>query len=715
MDTDKLSSCIFEASRLLENKEYRAAFISLSDAADITGDDSIRQDVRRLRSRYFYLLRFLADNAGDVTGDIAAIHAAANGIVERLKTAVHLSYNNFIGAELRFESLRPEDNFSSVVSDYLSEAERLQTDPEALRTLRSRTLLDRLSTDIFNRLAAASPDNDTNLAESILFDSTILLSHRRMWTYALAFAVTECHSYRHIGLLMKAGDYKELQHTAQSLLALLLLGHFLPADYNAALRKYFADRPGVLYNIMTTLVEMRHDISADAMKMSSGINIGSIDDLSKIADNPAMGELQKVFESMLAGADVLFDSLGQQRSHPFFGTVANWFMPFDAGHSALWEVFDGEGALIGESIANSPFMADGDKYATVLSLTMLPQQNRARALSAMVDQQLSLMQSYDYQSAMEHIGQHTDSPAAALKTIRRFCMVYPQAGNSPRLQFASLLGDEGQFKNFELLNLSDEETYRLGIKAGEYGLPNDAADILGYSLAQYIDAEDLTQIGELYRENEDSEIEEFNNAVRVYGLALLALGEYAEAEKYFIYYQQENPDDTDTIVSAARQYASAGYIDHAMPMILAALDTAPENTDLLELYVSTLIKDGDSDDALPSAEKLNFLSDTPETRLLLLKARFAAGDFDGVIDLFPNIAESTSEADAAYALSLWFGGLHRRAIDFAGVRRLSSGIIQSTAMTLTGQSGDIDKLLLSAQCMADIIDYDKDTDIENTF
>ena len=99
------------------------------------------------------MLRFIADHPSSAKmSEIKSITDDIKSILSDLDRAIESQNDSLYASQLRFESLRPEENIQSIISDYLSEAERLRTDVASLTDSRGRSKLERLACDIFNRL-----------------------------------------------------------------------------------------------------------------------------------------------------------------------------------------------------------------------------------------------------------------------------------------------------------------------------------------------------------------------------------------------------------------------------------------------------------------------------------------------------------------------------------------------------------------------------------
>lgn len=147
----------------LDRSNIRRALGLLRTVAKRLNCPEISKDIDKIEGRYFYMLRFLYSNPSATQNtEIKIITNTIGDIITSLRRRIEAQGDTLYGAQIRFEELRPEENLQSIVSDYLSEAERLRTDTAALTDPRSRAMLERLANDIFNRLwTVGKLDQDT--------------------------------------------------------------------------------------------------------------------------------------------------------------------------------------------------------------------------------------------------------------------------------------------------------------------------------------------------------------------------------------------------------------------------------------------------------------------------------------------------------------------------------------------------------------------------
>ncbi len=450
MNNDKISQnrrLLYDAVSDLNKYKYAAAIRKLRKAAEALADNVQLKKLDDVESRYFYMLRYISTYALCEQKDIDDIASKIKDIAAELSRDIVAGDNTMYGAQLRFERLRPEENLQSIISDYLSEAERLRTDTSALIDSRSHAALERLSIDIFNRLwTNYRLDDDTHaLLDDILADTSISAVDRELWINALGLSLFYYPDRGVVNLLLKALSAHERRiHIAAAVWLLLFvtafagnIGKELEQTIWNHIHQSALDIIDVYRQIIQKVSDKGKDLFHDLSSLSQrfrGLNLSDAEALKNIdLSSDDYDTIKRFNEAQTSGADVFGQSIGNMRYFPFFATLANWFIPFDSRHSLLADITDGEGAEIAESIAMMPHIADSDKYALLLSMSQMPLHMRSQALSSIVDGMRSMSDTPEFKDAMSAIRNVPDSALVAnqILQISRFVTKYPKVKEFP--------------------------------------------------------------------------------------------------------------------------------------------------------------------------------------------------------------------------------------------------------------------------------------------
>lgn len=458
---DNARRAIAAARQNVRDKALSSAFVELRKAA--AASPALLPRIDRLEAEYFYMLRFVA--AGNDVSDLAANTAATAAGVETLLRIIERTVKadtepTIFAGMLRYARRRPEENLESLISDYLAELDNVRNDTASLTDTGRRKNLERMASDIFNRLwieTGISTDERT-LLSSILADDTIPAYDRVLWLNAIGLSLLDSPDDAYLGLLAEARQSGEAILSTAAAVWFVLAVNAIDSDSNdidgARIADMTSSHPE---DIPTVILEWCRSLGTDSISQSLNINtdprlreIGrKFNEKLRNADPEKLDELMmnsewltenigsEGFDSMKNfidaqrnGDDVFMATLGKMRSFPFFGTLSNWFLPFHTAHSALAPVVDGEGAALAETIAIMPNLCDSDKFALLLSMAQTPAQMRDAALAAMSQQMHSAMNSDEMQ---EMIGRLSPDNRRVLinnhiKNIYRFFNLFHARG-----------------------------------------------------------------------------------------------------------------------------------------------------------------------------------------------------------------------------------------------------------------------------------------------
>ncbi|VAW20810.1 FIG00898328: hypothetical protein [hydrothermal vent metagenome] len=125
---------------------------------------------------------------------------------------------------------------------------------------------------------------------------------------------------------------------------------------------------------------------------------GSIEDKNPeweeiFKDSPGiMDKMEEFAKLQMEGADVFLSSFSMLKNFPFFGELANWFMPFFKENPEM-RIDSGASGKTNqkfiETLMHSPVLCNSDKYSFFLSIRNIPEENKemiANAIKAEMDQ-----------------------------------------------------------------------------------------------------------------------------------------------------------------------------------------------------------------------------------------------------------------------------------------------------------------------------------------
>lgn len=130
--------------------------------------------------------------------------------------------------------------------------------------------------------------------------------------------------------------------------------------------------------------KLRTEILPDLMKAGQKMQ-ERLDDAQKEEDfNPNWLENDSEIESrirefgelQMSGADVYFANFSELKRLSFFQSPHAWFLPFDKRHTAIAELFTGNGKSVLDTFIENGVLCNSDKYSFCLSIKQMPEMQR---------------------------------------------------------------------------------------------------------------------------------------------------------------------------------------------------------------------------------------------------------------------------------------------------------------------------------------------------
>lgn len=635
--TDKAITAINEG-------RLSSAFPLLRQAADAVGSAELPADIDKLEKRYFYFLRFLGESNGDFSPekDIRELSDSAMELVGKaFEAAYRQAGDNPVGAQLRFESLRPEETFESVVSDFLSELSRLRKDTGALTDTRSRATLERLGNDIFKRIWAAQviSEDMERLIESLILDSSVPAYFREQIVSAVGLGTETHNGRRRIMILHEAmkSDNKRIAMNAEIWLALatVLTSFRYPAG-----RLPHAEE--IYHAAVRSILPVDRTMMPDLMSLGRSMT-------EKNLENPDLSgkdyeAIHKIFEAQSRGEDIFGGMLGHIRNQPFFSDIANWFLPFHSDHSALADIVDGEGAVVADLMDSMPTLNDGDKYGLMLSLSMMPAQLRSSQLSVMAETLHRLSGTDEFRQALEEskltdkmlIGQITGN-------IHRFLTENKDGRASKSATYINEIF-------YNLVKLLPDGADFSQERALIRKLSSTGHDSLAIDLFRHMpvesDSETLAAVA--------LSTERINLTDEAQVLYRLALGRDGE--------------NLDALAGLARLRFKRHDYATVIALLEAKEDSIADKPDLLRTLGLAYLRSGDHEKALATFHNLDYILNDGESKALIASALTASGDLENADIYFLGALESITSPELYIrrGIHLWLSGNRNEALDFFG-------------------------------------------------
>ncbi len=140
-------------------------------------------------------------------------------------------------------------------------------------------------------------------------------------------------------------------------------------------------------------------------------------------------KLEEISRMQMEGSDVFMSAFSMLKNFPFFNEISNWFIPFYKENEPAEKALQTEEQYIDvskfvNSLANSAFMCNSDKYSFCFNVQMIPQQQKSQ-ITELFKMELQGMEELSKED--ELINQQTKDKTVItqyLQDIYRFYMLY---------------------------------------------------------------------------------------------------------------------------------------------------------------------------------------------------------------------------------------------------------------------------------------------------
>lgn len=669
-----------------------SSFALLNRIATDLGSDSLAAATRKVESRYFYLLRFVggSDGAFSAAKDTDRIRRETERLLATAACLVMEADTTAIkGSQLRYQRRRPEENLESITSDFLSEQDRLRTDPMALTDSHRRERLEQLATDIFRRIRATDPftEDKERLIETLIGDRGIPSYFRELILNAVGLGMESYLQPWRMRLLSNAvaSDENRIAIAAEVwiVLGIALSGRKITPEIPLP---HIAD---IRYALLRAMIPAENSLSG---LMSAG---------RKMQANPFgqpdlnAGEyeaIKRIQEAQMRGEDVFGSTLGRMRRFPFFNETANWFLPFHSAHSALSDIVDGEGAAVADMIEQIPVLTDGDKFAMVLSMSAMPASMRSKALTAMVDNIRQIADSEEFREAINS-SKPTDKMLVgqAVTTVFRYLRDNSEGARTDlaAIDGVALVGrilhliPDGEIDGKEEIN-----TIRDLCRIGRYRQALGIYDAFAGRIDS--DPETLCMLAE---------------AAKHEGRRDRMISFYEDA-------LTQSPGFLPALLGIAKANAEDGKPAKNAALLESYAEKYSSEPAFLALLGDSLLANGDVEKAIETYHNLDYISKDKNAKAPLAWAMTIAGDYENASRFFSAADDSAApETQVRKGILLWLSG--KRAESLALLRNVR-GIISSE--DFDRHFSDAARQLKSAEDNADlglvteILNYGADID-----
>lgn len=331
-------------------------------------------------------------------------------------------------------------------------------------------------------------------------------------------------------------------------------------------------------------------------------------------------KLKEMSELQMEGADVYMSTFAQLKTYPFFHDMANWFYPFDAQHSSVVRAFSttaNKRNILLDSILQSGFFCNSDKYSFCLTITQIPPNQREMMTQQFEAQNEALSEAKHYEKMLAYSQRAETISNQYIQDLYRFFKIYPR-----RHEFRDLFE--------ESLNLQYCKTLKDTFNNVEHM----------FTLAGYFFAKDyLLEALMLYQDI----IKETEGNAEIYqkiGYCFQKNKNYSKAIEAYLQADLLKPDNVWTNRHLAISYRQSGQYDKALEYYKKVEAAQSENLTVILQIGLCLAELKQYDEALAYFFKLEYLdNESIKSQRAIAWCSFVTRKFEQAMKYYSKILE----------------------------------------------------------------------------
>ena len=300
--------------------------------------------------------------------------------------------------------------------------------------------------------------------------------------------------------------------------------------------------------------------------------------------------MREITEWQMEGVDVNMSTFSQLKRYPFFYNICNWFRPFDAWQADMLAVVGnphGAASPIAETILQSNFMCDSDKYSFCYAIREIPETQRNVMMSQLKEQNKALKESADMPDLKRVSKQTTQSILRQyVQNLYRFFKLFTNAQEF-----------DNPFNHLVLCPMQRNPLYHVITS------PDCLFNFIGLNIKQkrYLRAiEFFVRVEGLYPELMEA------TQLQQLGLCYQKLKMYPEAIEEYTKADLMKPDSYWTVHHLAQCHRELGHYEKALEYYEMAEGMKPDNLSLTFHVAELLYELGEYEEALPRLHKVDY-------------------------------------------------------------------------------------------------------------
>lgn len=377
---------------------------------------------------------------------------------------------------------------------------------------------------------------------------------------------------------------------------------------------------------------LQDELFVDMQKMAPDLRkfgMGDIDSIQETANPEWMDELEKsglgskireFSELQLEGADVMHSSFMNLKGSSFFRDMHNWFLPFDAEHSRIAPLLEGN-ALMKQLLETiGPQLCNSDRYSFILSVESIPSALRGSAMGAMGGE----LEAMKEQTRADVPTGDADKLDAAIKgylqDLYRFYKVYER---------------KNEFDDIFCTTISPDLPL-----IGRYMQKRETL----LHIAEFLfRRKHYEEAANLYAELTDGKGSTDTTLLQKWGFSLQQQGRYEEALAAYIRAELIDTENEWLLRRMAHCYRLLHRPAEAADIFTQLFERHPDEAALLLQKGNALVEDGQYNEALKSFFQYEFsVEDAAKARRPIAWCLFLTGQYERACDYYGMILDSDS-------------------------------------------------------------------------
>ena len=276
-------------------------------------------------------------------------------------------------------------------------------------------------------------------------------------------------------------------------------------------------------------------------------------------DDKLTKKIEEFNKMQLEGSDVFAGTFSHLKTFPFFNDISNWFLPFHQGHSLLHNTLQANEIKSFNTMLDSKFLCDSDKYSFVASLGLVPQSQRNSMLAQIEEQNNAIKELKSSEIQIDEAVNRQSVINNQLQNYYRFFKFYPR--RSEFIDPFINMFDIDVIKWLAPVNCINNILTLIGEYCLQNNLYNEAATYL-----ESIDENQKNDNPVLYQK---------------IGFCYQNIGKYSNAIYEYEKYELLANKDFWTLKHIAICYKAQKQVDKALQCYLDAETLSPENINIL--------------------------------------------------------------------------------------------------------------------------------------